>query len=132
MSTHTTNTQQVAPTSPTTLSMVFDEKQYALFIHLSIFAGFLIPFGNIIAPVILWSMKRKESEYIDYHGKEVINFQISIMILAFISVLTMFILIGIPLIVVTLFACILLPVLGAIAANNGERYKYPFIFRFVK
>ncbi len=112
--------------------MVFDEKQYALFIHLSIFAGFLIPFGNIIAPVILWSLKRKESEYIDYHGKEVINFQISIMILAFISVLTMFILIGIPLIVVTLFACILLPVLGAIAANNGERYKYPFIFRFVK
>lgn len=110
----------------------FDANQFALFVHLSSFVGFLIPFANIFLPLILWTIKRKESEYIDYHGKEVINFQISVLIWIIISIIAMLLLVGFVMIVVVFFASIILPIIGGIAAHNGERYRYPFCFRFIK
>ncbi|HET8885686.1 MAG TPA: DUF4870 domain-containing protein [Salinimicrobium sp.] len=53
------------------------DKTLATLIHLSVFSQFIIPFGNFIFPVILWSTRRKNS-FIDYHGKSALNFQISI------------------------------------------------------
>lgn len=52
----------------------------ATFIHLSTFSRFLIPFGNFIAPLVLWIVNKDKSEFIDEHGKQAINFQISILL----------------------------------------------------
>lgn len=60
------------------------QKNIATFIHLSTFSRFFIPFGNIIGPIILWSVNKNKSEFIDNHGKQVINFQISILLYALI------------------------------------------------
>jgi hypothetical protein len=56
------------------------QKNIATFIHLSTFSRFIIPFGNFIGPIILWVANKEKSEYIDAHGKQAINFQISILL----------------------------------------------------
>ena len=57
-----------------------DDKQWGMFCHLSSLAGFVVPGGNIIGPVVCWMMKKEESRFVDYHGKESVNFQISMLI----------------------------------------------------
>lgn len=60
------------------------QKNIATFIHLSTFSRFIIPFGNFIGPIILWSINKDKSEFIDKHGKQAINFQMSILLYAII------------------------------------------------
>ena len=59
-------------------------KNLATFIHLSTFSRFLIPFGNFIGPLVLWSVNKDKSEFVDHHGKQAINFQISVLLYAII------------------------------------------------
>ena len=56
------------------------QKNIATFIHLSTFSRFFIPFGNFIGPIILWIANKDKSEFIDSHGKQIINFQFSILL----------------------------------------------------
>jgi len=56
------------------------QKNIATFIHLSTFSRFIIPLGNYIGPIILWMVNKDKSEFIDTHGKQAINFQISILL----------------------------------------------------
>lgn len=58
------------------------EKNIATFIHLSTFSRFLIPFGNFIGPIVLWMTNKEKSSFVDAHGKQAINFQISIFLYA--------------------------------------------------
>jgi hypothetical protein len=60
------------------------QKNIATFIHLSTFSRFIIPFGNFIGPIILWTANKEKSEFIDSHGKQAINFQMSIFLYAII------------------------------------------------
>ena len=60
------------------------QKNIATFIHLSTFSRFFMPFGNFIGPIILWIANKDKSEFIDNHGKQAINFQISIFLYAII------------------------------------------------
>lgn len=55
-----------------------NEKNIATFLHLSALTQYVIPFGNYIFPIIIWSTKKNESEFVDYNGKQVLNFQLSI------------------------------------------------------
>ncbi|MBV7267832.1 DUF4870 domain-containing protein [Winogradskyella luteola] len=57
-------------------------KNLATFIHLSTFSRFLIPFGNFIGPIVLWAANKDKSEFVDQHGKQAINFQISVLLYA--------------------------------------------------
>ena len=56
------------------------QKNIATFIHLSTFSRFIFPLGNFIAPLVLWIANKDKSKFIDNHGKEAINFQISILL----------------------------------------------------
>jgi len=47
-----------------------DERMWAMFCHLSGLAGFIFPFGNIIAPLIIWLVKKEEYEFVNDQGKE--------------------------------------------------------------
>lgn len=60
------------------------QKNIATFIHLSTFSRFFIPFGNFIGPIILWSANKEKSEFVDAHGKQAINFQLSVFLYALI------------------------------------------------
>ena len=56
------------------------QKNLGTFIHLSTFAKWFFPFGNFIAPLILWSAQKNKSHFIDKNGREAINFQLSILL----------------------------------------------------
>ena len=56
-----------------------NEKMTATLLHLSTLTQYFIPFGNYIFPIIIWSSKKDESEFIDFSGKQTLNFQLSIL-----------------------------------------------------
>jgi uncharacterized Tic20 family protein len=57
-----------------------NEKKIATLVHLSTFSQYFIPFGNYIFPIILWTSKKDQSEFVDHNGKQALNFQLSILI----------------------------------------------------
>ena len=108
-----------------------EQNMWAMLCHLSIFIGFIIPFGNIIAPLIIWLIKKDEFSFVDDQGKEVLNFQISATIYFIASIILVFILIGIPLLIAVGVFVIITTVIGAIKANEGIKYRYPLTIRFI-
>jgi len=109
-----------------------DERTWAMFCHLSAFAGFFIPFGNIIGPLIIWLVKRPESLFVDFHGKESLNFQISITIYSIVASLLCFRVIGIPILFGLIIFEVVMIIIATLRANNGEEYRYPLTIRFIK
>ena len=109
-----------------------EEKQWALFAHLSALVGYIIPFGSIIGPLVIWQIKKNEMPFVDDQGKEALNFQITIAIIAIVCLLLVLILIGILLLWALAIVNLVLIIIAALAANNGQAYRYPFAFRFIK
>lgn len=108
-----------------------NERVWAMFCHLSAFAGFIIPFGSIIGPIVVWSIKRDQYPLVDDQGKEAINFQISMLIYFIASAILVLLLVGIPLLIAIFFFRIIITVVAAVKANEGVRYRYPLSIRFV-
>ena len=108
------------------------ERQWALICHLSALSGYIIPFGHLIVPIVIWSMKKDEMPMVDEHGKEVINFQISMTIWFILSAFLAFLLIGIPLLIVLAILQVIFVIIGALKADNGQLYKYPLTIQFIK
>lgn len=109
-----------------------NEKQWVIFCHAGGLAGLIIPFGNIIVPAIIWSMKKEESAWIDDQGKESLNFQISMMIYIFIAGLLSIILIGLPILIILGVADLALIIVAIIKADKGESYRYPLTIRLIQ
>ena len=109
-----------------------EEKQWALFAHLSALIGYVVPFGSIIGPLIIWQVKKNEMPFVDDQGKEALNFQITVAIIAIICLVLVLILIGILLLWALALANLVFIIIAALAANNGQAYRYPFAFRFIK
>jgi uncharacterized Tic20 family protein len=102
-----------------------DDKTMALLIHLlTLVSGFL-------GPLIIWLVKRDDSAFVDHHGKEALNFQLTMLLAWFGAFLASLILIGLLAIPVLLVAQVLFPILAAVAANRGELYRYPMTIRFI-
>ena len=103
----------------------------AMLCHVLAFAGYLVPFGHILGPLVMWLMKKHESPLIDDHGKESVNFQISITLYCIACIPLMFILVGFFLLFAVLVFDVIMVVLAAIKANRGEVVRYPLTIRFV-
>jgi uncharacterized protein len=95
-----------------------EDKQMAMFCHL----GGLI--GGIIIPLILWLIYKDKSKFIDEHGKEALNFDITVLIIVLVTCCLGSVIMG-PL-------AIVFHVLAAMAASRGESYRYPMTIRFIK
>jgi len=110
-----------------------DEKNMALLVHLLAFSILLsIPFANILGPLVLWLIKKDQSVYIDYHGKEAINFQISCTIYGIVGVILAFLLIGIPLLLALSIFWLIFVIIAAVRAANGEYFRYPLTLPLLK
>ena len=132
MSENTTPSQEESTNTDQENMPTQDEKQMGMFCHLVAFAGVIIPLGSVLGPLIIWLMKKDQSEYIDYHGKEALNFQITMLIAAFVCILLMFVFIGIILMFGLFVFWLIVVIIGAIKANEGLRYQYPLTIRFIK
>ena len=109
-----------------------EDKQWGLFAHLSSLLGLIIPFGNIIGPLIVWQIKKDSLPFAADQGKEALNFNITIAIAAIISGLLTLVLIGFLLLPLVGLAWLVFTIIGAVKANGGEAYRYPFALRLIK
>jgi uncharacterized protein len=110
--------------------MEADANQWGMFIHLSQFCGYIVPLAGLIVPIVLWQIKKNESEVIDQHGRIVLNWIITQLILAIVFVLLIFVVIGIPLLIALAVVGIIFPIVGAVKANDGEVWPYPCSIKF--
>ncbi len=107
-----------------------DENMWGMFIHLSQFCGYIVPFAGLIAPIVLWQIKKEESRILDIHGRIVVNWIITAFLLAVLFGLLCFVFIGIPLLMILGLVGIIFPIIGGIKANSGETWKYPCSIEF--
>jgi uncharacterized Tic20 family protein len=107
-------------------------RQWAMFLHLSLLAGFLVPMAGLIAPILIWQLKKNDLPGIDVHGKNALNWIISALIYAAVCVILIFAIIGIPLLIALGLVGIIFPVIAAIKANNGEVWKYPMSITIIQ
>ena len=108
------------------------ERDWAMFCHLSAFAGYLFPFGGIIGPVICWISRKDESAWVDTNGKSSLNFQISLLLYTILAIPLCFIIVGIPIIgclIILEFICI---IMASIRTAKGETFKYPLSIPFIQ
>ncbi len=109
-----------------------DVRMWAMFLHLSLLAGFIVPFAGLIAPIVIWQIKKTEMPEIDVHGKIVVNWILSALIYGIVSFFLIFLVIGIPMLAALAILSIVFPIIGGIKANNGEVWKYPLSIPFLK
>lgn len=111
-------------------------RTWGLILHLSMLAGALIPLGGYIIPIVIWQMKKAEFPGLDRHGKNAVNWMITAFIFAVACMVLIFTVIGAIIGIPGLWALGLIslafPVIAAIKANNGEAWKYPLAFEFMK
>lgn len=119
------------PSSPAQ-ALPQEDRILAMVCHLGAFGGYVFPLGNIIVPLVIWLIKKEESPFVDFHGKESLNFQISILIYTLVCVLLMLVLVGILLIIALLVFEVVVVIMASIAASNGQYYHYPLCIRLVK
>ena len=101
--------------------------------HFLALAGLVgIPFGNIIGPLILWLIKRDEMPSVGDHGKESLNFQISMTIYTIAAGLSVLAVIGIVLLPAVIIVNLIFVIIAGVKASNGEFYRYPLSIRFIK
>ena len=119
-------------TSETGGSVNKDERTWGMLCHLLALSGFIIPFGSIIGPLIIWLIKKDEMNFVDDQGKESINFQLTMLIAFIISAILMLVVIGFLLMVILAIFDVVVIIIASIKANDGIRYRYPYTIRFLK
>lgn len=106
-------------------------RNWATLCHLSGMAGFLFtPLGFILGPLIIWLLKRRDDPEIDRHGKEAVNFQISMVIYGLAVTPLAWLLIGIPLLVLLAVFDFIMIIVAAVRCKNGQAVRYPLSIRF--
>ena len=86
----------------------------------------------MIAPLVLWLIRKDRSTFLDDQGREALNFQISFSIYLILSAILIFLLIGFVLLPLVISTELVLMIIAAVRANEGTWYRYPLIFRVLK
>jgi len=108
------------------------ERTWAMLCHISVFIGIIIPFGNILAPLIIWLIKKDEMSFVKDQGIQVLNFQISMTIYLMLSIFLIILLIGIPMVFGLFIINFISTIIGAIQSNDGKFYRYALSIQFIK
>jgi hypothetical protein len=109
-----------------------DERNLAMFAHLSAFAGLIFPAGgNVIAPLIVWLTQREKSAFVADQSLEALNFNITVLIAEIACGILFVVGIGVLLAIVLGIAWLVGTILGAVKASEGQRYRHRFTLRLV-
>lgn len=110
-----------------------DTRMWAMLCHLAGLALLIgIPAANVLGPLIIWQMKKEQHPFIDAHGKESMNFQISMFIYGLVAGLLIFVCVGMVLLPAVIVVDIVFVIIAGIKANDGQAYRYPLTIRFIK
>lgn len=107
------------------------EKQWILLAHLGTLIGYLIPFGNIIVPLLIYSMK-KDVPLIRAHSRNSLNFQLSITVYLLISMVLILVVVGVALVGILVVLQVVFVIIASLKADKDELYHYPLTIEFVK
>lgn len=114
-------------------SVLPNERSWAALCHASALLGVLFHFpGHILGPLIVWLVKRGDSPELDAHGKEALNFQISMLIYNCVAAVFCLILIGLLFLAILWVLNALFVIIAAIQASDGKFYRYPMTIRFIQ
>jgi uncharacterized Tic20 family protein len=105
---------------------------FGMLCHLLALAGYVVPFGNLIGPFIVWMMKKDEDPFADACGRESLNFQISVLIYTVAAAILVLVFIGIPLLFAIGIFHLVCVIIASIKASEGTLYRYPLTLRFIK
>ncbi len=108
------------------------DRQLLVLTHLSQLVTLIIGFGSLIFPLILWLTNKDKVYQMDEHGKNIVNFQISILIYMLLCI-PLILLFGLGIVGLILLGiiAIIFPIVNAIKASNGEVPKYPLSLSFI-
>lgn len=108
------------------------ERNWSMLCHLSAFAGFFFPFGGIIGPLICWLTRKDESEWVNLNGRNALNFQLSMLLYMVLAVPLVFIVVGIPILIILSILKVVCIILASVKAPKGELFKYPISIPFIQ
>ncbi len=109
-----------------------DDKQLLVLTHLSQLLTHVTGFGGLVVPLVLWLTQRDKVKGMDVHGKAIVNFQLSMLLWAVISIPGILLFgLGILLLIFVGILAFVLPIVNAIKASNGELPSYFMTIRFI-
>ena len=108
-----------------------EESQFLMFMHLSLFAGYLIPLAGYALPIAMWLSFKDENANVNLHGKNILNFIISWAIYCSVAGILTIILIGLPILIALGITNVVFIILAAIKASAKEYWEYPLSIRFL-
>lgn len=101
-----------------------------MLLHLSQLINLVIPMGGYVAPILMWALNKDKNQEVDIQGKIVLNWLISEFIYLIVGGILVLLIIGIPVLIALLIVGVVFPIIAAVKANNGERWKYPLSIQF--
>jgi uncharacterized Tic20 family protein len=114
-------------------------RAWNMWCHLSVLSAFIIPFGNLLGPFLVWQIKKHEIPSVEAHAKAALNFQLTVLIAlvvgAAIAFILAFVCVGyllFPVVGVIALCGIIVPIIAGVRANDGLEYKYPYTIEFLK
>jgi uncharacterized protein len=125
--------QQPLPPPPPAPAASSDIRTWCVLCHAAALLGLFFHFlGHLLGPLIVWLVKRGDSPEVDAHGKESLNFQISMLIYDAIAAILCIVLIGIPILIALWVLNTVLVIIASIQASEGKFYRYPITIRLIK
>ena len=119
--------------APVNISAIANVRTWCAFIHASALLGVIFHFpGHLLGPLILWLIKRDDAPELDAHGKEAVNFQISMLIYNIVAAIFCLVLIGFAFLVVLWVLNTVFVIIAAIQASDGKFYRYPMTIHFIR
>ena len=127
-----------------------NDNNTAFLLHLSAFFGYMVPFGAIVGPLVIWEINKGKSDFVDANGKEAINFNLSYLLYTFLLGLSivpfairmilsefhhidLFGIVSLASIIgLLVIAKFVLIIFAAVKANQGEVYHYPLTIKFIR
>jgi uncharacterized Tic20 family protein len=121
------------PPLPLSAPTVTNVRLWTVFCHASALLGVFLHFpGHVLGPLIVWLAKRDESPEIDAHGKESLNFQLSMLLYTVIAGVFCIVLIGFVLLPILWVVNAVFVIIASIQASDGKLYRYPMTIRFIQ
>lgn len=120
------NRTELIQTMPDQEKITADDRNLAVLAHI----GTL--FGWLIVPLVVWLVKKDESNFIAEHAKQSINFQLSMMIYITVSIMLVFLVVGIFTLIGLAFFSIWVTIVATVEAGKGKPYKYPLTIQFIQ
>ena len=117
---------ETLPLTDAPLAHKGSDKIWSMLSHLSALLGV-----GFVLPLVVYLAMRKESEYVASNAREALNFHISVLIYALCCIPLVFVLVGIPLLIVLALGSLVLAIIATIKASDGHCYRYPLTLRLV-